>query len=150
VAFTDEENGGRGARCYAASVKERAGAQVAALESDAGAGHPFGLAAAVPREARDRLAPVLEALAAMGVGVVDWRSAEEHLGADIAPLQALGVPTFAPLVDTRHYFDVHHTAADTLDKVDPDALRRQVAVMAVVAYALAELPEPLPRLPAGK
>jgi hypothetical protein len=49
------------------------------------------------------------------------------------------------LVDTRHYFDYHHTAADTLDKVDPESFKTQVATMAVLAYYLAELPEPLQR-----
>lgn len=63
-----------------------------------------------------------------------------------AGLRAAGVPAFAPLVDTRHYFDYHHSAADTLDKIDPDTLRRQVAVMAVLAYTLAEMPEPLPQV----
>jgi hypothetical protein len=67
------------------------------------------------------------------------------MGADIAPLQEAGVPGFAPLVDTRHYFDYHHTAADTLDKVDPQNLRSQIATMAVLAYYLAELQDPLPR-----
>lgn len=54
------------------------------------------------------------------------------------------------MVDTRHYFDYHHTAADTLDKVDPDNLRRQVAVMTTLVYWLADAPEPLERLPVDK
>jgi hypothetical protein len=49
------------------------------------------------------------------------------------------------LVDTRHYFDYHHTAADTLDKVAPENLNCQTAVL---AYYLAEMPEPLPRFKA--
>jgi len=63
-------------------------------------------------------------------------------------LQSAGVPGFSPLVDARHYFDYHHTAADTLDKVDPQNLKTQVATMAVLAYYLAQLPEPLPRVKA--
>ena len=70
------------------------------------------------------------------------------LAAGFAPLQAAGTPGFSPLVDARHYFDYHHTAADTLDKVDPQNLKSQVATMAVLAYYLAQLPEPLPRIPA--
>ena len=67
--------------------------------------------------------------------------------ADVAqPLQGAGVPGFSPLLDTRHYFDYHHTAADTLDKVDPQNLKSQVATMAVLAYYLAQLPEPLARV----
>ena len=62
-------------------------------------------------------------------------------------MDAAGVPTLAPMVDTRTYFDYHHSAADTLDKVDQDNLRRQVALLAMMAYFVAELPEALPRLP---
>jgi carboxypeptidase Q len=69
---------------------------------------------------------------------------DDELGADIGPLQSAGVPGFAPLVDARHYFDYHHTAADTLDKVDPESLKTQVATMAVLAYYLAELSDRLP------
>lgn len=46
-------------------------------------------------------------------------------------------------MDGRHYFDFHHTAADTLDKVEPDAMRRQVALLAVLAYILAESAQPV-------
>ncbi len=89
------------------------------------------------------LQPVLNALRPVGTTVLSRHDSE--LGSDIAPLQGVGVPGFAPLVDSRHYFDYHHTAADTLDKVDPQNLRSQVATMAVLAYFLAEMPEPLPR-----
>jgi Zn-dependent M28 family amino/carboxypeptidase len=40
-----------------------------------------------------------------------------------------------------HYFDWHHTAADTVDKIDLDDLRRNVAAMAVMTYVLADMPE---------
>ena len=65
--------------------------------------------------------------------------------ASLPALQAAGVPGFAPLVDARHYFDYHHSPADTLDKVEPESLRSQTATMAVLAYYLAERAEPLPR-----
>jgi carboxypeptidase Q len=51
------------------------------------------------------------------------------------------------MVDTRTYFDYHHSAADTLDKIQPDNIRRQVAVLAVMAFYLADMPDALPRLP---
>ncbi len=89
------------------------------------------------------LQPVIDALGPIGATVL--RRRDGQLGADIELLQRAGVPGFAPLVDARHYFDYHHTAADTLDKVEPRSLRSQVATMAVLAYFLAELPEPLPR-----
>ena len=56
------------------------------------------------------------------------------------------MPTLAPIVDTRNYFDYHHSAADTLDKIQPEDIRRQVAVLAMMAYYLAESPDLLPRL----
>jgi len=143
IAWTNEENGGRGSKAYFASVGNSVESQSAAIESDDGAGRSLGVAAAVTKDSLATLQPVLDALRAIGATALS--SHDQALGSDIAPLQGAGVPGFAPLVDSRHYFDYHHTAADTLDKVDPQSLRSQVATMAVLAYFLAELPEPLPR-----
>ena len=143
VAWTNEENGTRGSEAYFKSVEGNLGTQIAAIESDDGAGRSLGIAAAVTKDSLELLQPVLEALRPIGATVLAHRDGE--VGADIEPLQKAGVPGFAPLVDSRHYFDYHHTAADTLDKVDPESFRTQVATMAVLAYYLAELPEPLPR-----
>jgi len=101
------------------------------------------VAAAVTKDSFATLQPVLSALGPIGATALS--RCDGDLGTDIAPLQEAGVPGFAPLVDSRHSFDYHHTAADTLDKVDPESLRSQVATMAVLAYFLAELPAPLPR-----
>jgi len=94
------------------------------------------------------LQPVLASLAPIGATVLMRR--EQQVGTDIGPLQGAGVPGFAPWLDTRHYFDYHHSAADTLDKVDPQNFKTQVATMAVLAYYLAEMPEPLPRFSVAK
>jgi hypothetical protein len=61
-------------------------------------------------------------------------------------LESKGVPGFAPITDTRAYFDYHHTSADTLDKVVPRELAENSAVLAVMAYGLANLPIALPRI----
>jgi len=143
IAWTNEENGTRGSQAYFASVKNSLQDQIAAIESDAGAGRSLGVGAAVNLVSLDTLRPALRALAPIGATALSRSDGE--MGADIAPLQEAGVPGFAPLVDTRHYFDYHHTAADTLDKVDPQNLRSQIATMAVLAYYLAELQDPLPR-----
>ena len=90
-----------------------------------------------------RLKAVVTALQPIGATVLLRR--EGVVGADIRPLQLAGAPGFAPVLDGRHYFDYHHTAADTLDKVNPENLRSEIAVMAVLAYFLAETPDPLPR-----
>jgi hypothetical protein len=69
----------------------------------------------------------------------------EHCGADIKPLEEAGVPAFSPIQDSRFYFNYHHSAADTLDKIVPKELAENSAVAAVLAYALANIEQPLPR-----
>jgi len=68
-------------------------------------------------------------------------------GSDIGPLMQKGVPGFSPVQDVRTYFHYHHTPADTLDKVDPQHLRENSAVIAVLSYALAVVPQDLPKFP---
>jgi carboxypeptidase Q len=148
IAWTNEENGGRGGEAYFDSVSATLHSQCAAIESDEGAGRSLGVIAAVTKDSLPMLQVVAEALAPLGATIIEHREGE--VGADIEPLQAAGVPGFAPLVDSRHYFDYHHTAADTLDKVDPASFASQIATMAVLAYYLADLPECLPRVPAAR
>ena len=97
------------------------GTQCAAMESDDGAGRALGISAAVTHDSLAGLQPVIDALRPLGATLLEAREGE--LGADIEPLQAAGVPGFAPLVDSRHYFDYHHTAADTLDKSNRSTCR---------------------------
>ena len=68
---------------------------------------------------------------------------EMDSGADLSPMPS--VTGLGLNVDGAHYFDVHHSAADTLDKVDPRELSRCVAAMASLAWILAEMPGRLPR-----
>lgn len=88
------------------------------------------------------LAPVAAILQSSGAGLLQQTADVES---DISPLSAKGVPAFGLWQDTRTYFDYHHTAADTLDKINPRELAENAAVMAVLAYALANLEQPLPR-----
>jgi Zn-dependent M28 family amino/carboxypeptidase len=60
-------------------------------------------------------------------------------GSDIEPLTADGVPALSPRTTGEHYFDWHHTEADTLDKVDPVEFKKNTAMLAVVAYVLADM-----------
>ena len=62
-------------------------------------------------------------------------------GADIGPMGRTGVTMVGLETDGRTYFDIHHTDADTLDKVDPQALADDVAAAAALAYVVADLPE---------
>ena len=67
-------------------------------------------------------------------------------GADIGPLKKQGVPVLGLVVDSVTYFDYHHSAADTVDKVDRRDLDRNVAAMALMAWGLAEDSATLPRV----
>ena len=60
-------------------------------------------------------------------------------GSDIGPLMADGVPGLSPRTTAAHYFDWHHTEADTLDKVDPVEFRKNAAMLSVVTYVLADM-----------
>jgi carboxypeptidase Q len=135
VAWMNEENGGRGGRTYTEANRALAGKHVAAYEDDNGSGRPFGLRAGIGLKAAALMAPLQAALAPMGAGAF---SREDVVGSgDLHDLEDAGVPTFEPWIDSANYFDYHHSPADTFDKVDPDNLRRHVAVMATTAWFLA-------------
>jgi hypothetical protein len=141
VLYMNEENGLRGGKAYAEAHAAELPGHVAALEIDSGAGQPTGLSATVGPGGLERLADLVRLLGPLGADSV----AAGGGGADIGPLQAAGVPLLGLRLDGTRYFDWHHSAADTLDKVDPRELALGAAAVAVVAYALAETPEPLPR-----
>src|SRR6266481_1187727 len=142
VAWMNEENGARGARTYADDHKADFANHFAAIESDLGAGHPLGFFAQGKPELLTLLQPLSTILQSQGAGVT--RLVEET-GTDVAPLGEAGVPTFAPIQDARTYFNYHHTAADTLDKVNPRELQENCALVAALAYTLASMPQSLPR-----
>jgi hypothetical protein len=143
IAWVDEESGGSGSRAYVKAHAAEIGNHFASIETDLGAGHPMGIFSDGSPEIITMLQPVSETLQTIGAGVL---RATEEAGSDIAGLSFRGVPGFAPIQDARKYFDYHHTAADTLDKVDPQELRENSAVIAVLAYALANTQQPLPRV----
>ncbi|MFN7931286.1 MAG: M20/M25/M40 family metallo-hydrolase [Blastocatellia bacterium] len=143
VAWMNEENGGMGGRTYAQDYKAEVANHIAAIESDLGASHPLGFHAHATPAALTKLRAASALLQSIGAGLVNV--ANNSPEADISPLDALGVPTFGLWQDSRTYFDYHHTTADTLDKIVPRELAENAAVMAVLAYAIANLPEPLAR-----
>jgi len=143
IAWMDEENGGRGHDAYAKAHEHDLDNHVAAIESDNGAAHPLGFQAKINAKALPLLKPVQDVLQSIGANLIQLT--ERSPGADIAPLAKAGVPTLGILQDARTYFNYHHTAADTLDKIVPQELRENSAALAVMGYALANLPEPLPR-----
>ena len=144
VGWTNEENGGRGGQAYRAAHAAEVDKHVFAMESDGGVFRPFGLAAVGSDSAIAMLGRIAPLLARIGADSVIRGGGE----ADIAPLLAAGVPGAGLIVDGTRYFWYHHTNADTPDKLDPRDVARCVALMAVYAYVIAEMPERLPRTPA--
>lgn len=141
VLFTNEENGIRGARAYAEAHREEVAKHVLALESDSGGFAPRGFEVQVKdAAARPR---VLERIAAIGALLESFgasRVREGGSGTDVGPLVEAGVPGLGLSVEGRTYFDIHHTEADTLDKVNPQHLADNVAAVAVLAYLVADWP----------
>ncbi len=141
VFYMNEENGLSGAFAYAKTHAAELPKHVAAVEADSGAGRPTGLGVAGDATAVKLLRDWTASLADLHL---DGPRTVEHGGADLIPLQNAGVPTVTVLQDVANYFDWHHTAGDTLDKIDPEELALNAVVYAVVVHALADAPERLP------
>ena len=143
IAWMDEENGGAGSQAYSKDHLMDFPRHVAAIESDSGAAHPLGFDIRMNNAATDLLRPIASVLQSFGANVLQPSSYPP--GADIAAMSDAGVPALGLLQDGRTYFNYHHSAADTLDKIDPRELRENGAAMAVMAYALASMKDALPR-----
>jgi carboxypeptidase Q len=134
VGWTNEENGLRGGNGYRDAHRAELDKHIAAIESDGGVFTGSDSAFAIVRQIGSLLAGIGAGEIARGGG-----------GADIGPIMALGVPGLGLNVDGTRYFWYHHTEADTVDKLDQREVALCVAVMAVMAYVLADMPEKLPR-----
>jgi Zn-dependent M28 family amino/carboxypeptidase len=142
IAWMNEENGTRGSKQYEKDHASEFPNHFAVNETDGGAGHPVGLNLKTKPEVKKILEPVAKILETIGAGSLNLA---EHVGADTAPIEKAGVPAFGPMQDNRFYFNYHHTAADTLDKIVPRELQENAGVVAVAAYAFANAEQPLPR-----
>jgi hypothetical protein len=142
IAWMSEEEGSQGAAQYMVDHKADFANHMGAIESDLGADHPTGIYYAGKPALGQWLRPVAQVLDAIGAATLD---ASPETGEDIGGLTENGVPSFAPVQDSRFYFNYHHTAADTFDKVDPRHLGENAAVVTVLAYALADSAEPAAR-----
>src|ERR1700730_5516570 len=142
IAWMNEENGSAGSKQYAKDHEKDFANHFAVMETDGSAGHPLGLNIKGKTELKTLLKPVAAILQESGAGML---TLVEHCGADIEPMEKANVPAFSPIQDSRFYFNYHHTAADTLDKIVPKELAENSALVAVAAYALANSDQPLPR-----
>jgi carboxypeptidase Q len=141
VGWTAEEVGIYGGQAYAEAPEREGERHVLGIESDSGVFSPLGFGFTGSDEAFAIVREIGRLLEPIGAGTVQRGGG----GADIGPMMERGMPGMGLNVEPTEYFWYHHTDADTLDKLDPEEVARCVATMAVMAYVVADLPEPLPR-----
>ncbi len=137
VFWVNEENGGRGGRAYRDKYRDELASHVMMLESDSGVFTPTGFGYTGPERGRAQV----KAIASLLAGIEATAIAPSGGGADIAPsVEAGGMPSLSLEVDESRYFVIHHTAADTVDKIDPLDVAKCTAAVGVLAYVVADMP----------
>ncbi len=144
--YANEENGLAGGKAYFKAHQAELDKHAAALESDSGTDYPVGFAWTAGPSAEPFVKEIAAILTPLGAGTLS----EGGAGADTGTLRIAGVPMFSMRQDSSRYFDYHHTANDTFDKIDPEGLDRNVAAVAAFAYCAASTPEMLERIPPDK
>lgn len=138
VLWANEESGLAGGKGYAARHAADLPKHAGAFEADSGTGAPQGFSWNAADSLEPALAAVAKLLEPLGAGTLRKGGAG---GADISPMLPAGVPLFGLRQDSSTYFDYHHTADDTFDKIEPASLDRAAAAVAAMAYTVADLPE---------
>jgi carboxypeptidase Q len=136
VLFANEEHGLDGAHAYATVHGQEALKHVVAMEADFGADAVYAVRWLGDLATRDRFVALARLLAPLDVERDD---APGGGGADVSPLRELGVPILDLRQDGSRYFDVHHTANDTVDKIDPGVYASAAAAFATAAWAAADM-----------
>jgi carboxypeptidase Q len=140
VLFTNEENGLAGGRAYLARYRSQLANHVLMLESDTGVFRPTGFGFSGSMAARATVQQIATLLQPIGVDKIGPSGG----GADIGPsVEAGGIPAMSLEVEGNSYFLIHHTEADTVDKIDPTDMAKAAAAVAIVAYVVADMPERL-------
>ena len=142
VLFANEEFGLSGAREYGrlADVENH----IVGMEADFGAGRVWRLSSRVAPEAMDKVQALQAMLADLDI---EPGNNESSNGPDLSPLRKAGMPVLSPQQDGTLYFDFHHTANDTLDKVNKDDLDQNVGVYAALTWIAANMEGDFGRLP---
>jgi carboxypeptidase Q len=140
VLWTNEENGGRGGLAYRDQHRAELSKHVMMLESDGGVFRPLGFGFSGSDRARETVRAIASLLTGIGANQISTGGG----GADIGPsLQEGHIPGMSLDVDGSKYFLIHHTQADTIDKIDPVEMAKCAAAVAVMAYVIADLPKRL-------
>ncbi|HWP99683.1 MAG TPA: M20/M25/M40 family metallo-hydrolase [Vicinamibacterales bacterium] len=139
VLFTNEENGLRGGLAYRDRHRAELPRHVLMLESDSGVIRPVGFGFSGSARARETVRAIAGLLAPIGIDQVRPGGG----GADIGPsVEAAGIPAMS-LIAEGEYFLVHHTPADTVERIPPEDMARAAAAIAVMSYVIAEMPQRL-------
>jgi carboxypeptidase Q len=142
VLWTNEEHGMSGATAYHDKYAHQAANHVLAIESDSGVFAPATLGFSGSAAGRMVMAQIAGLLAPLGLQDIGAGGG----GPDIDPIvQAGNVPALAYLGDASRLFTIHHTAADTVERIAPEELSKAAAAMAVITYVAAEMPERIPK-----
>lgn len=144
VLYASEEIDLSGAKAYAAAHSGDLDRHVLGLESDGGAFQPYGLAARVGPDRLSLVRAMQAVVEPLGIG---YLGTDASGGADLGPLRERGMPVMDIRTDAQPYFDLHHTADDTFDKVDAALVRLNVAALAAIAYLAADAEGGFGRLP---
>ncbi|MFZ5972101.1 MAG: M20/M25/M40 family metallo-hydrolase [Bacteroidota bacterium] len=132
VMFMNEENGLRGGIKYAEMAEKNKEKHLAAIESDRGGFTPRGFTISADEKTRAKIQSWKGLMEPYGLS--DF--SQEGGGADIGPLAQQGVTLLGFLPDSQRYFDYHHTAEDTFDKVNKRELEMGAASMAAMVYLM--------------
>jgi carboxypeptidase Q len=142
VLFTNEENGIRGGNGYRDAYLKEAEQHVLAIESDSGVFAPARLGFTGSEAATKTIAAIGSLLTPLGLQHIGTGGG----GADIGPIATAGkVPMLAYQGDSTRYFTIHHTPADTVDRIAPEEVSKAAAALAVVTYVVADARERLAR-----
>ncbi|HEY8585750.1 MAG TPA: M20/M25/M40 family metallo-hydrolase [Rhodanobacter sp.] len=136
IAFANEEMGLWGGRAYADKHGPNVDKFQLGSESDFGAGKIWRMSASVKPEARGAIEQIAQVLAPLGVAYEAARPGGG--GSDLSQMHARGMAALSLTQDGTRYFDWHHTANDTLDKIVPAELAQNVAVYAAFSYMAAQ------------
>jgi hypothetical protein len=140
VFWANEENGTRGGMAYRDQFKDQLKNHVIAIEMDGGTERPVGLGVTGGGEkALAQMRSIGKLLAPIGAGLVTAGGG----GTDIGPIMREGVIGSGVRTVGKRYMEWHHTAADTIDKIDPIEFKKNIAQLAVFAYVLADMDERL-------
>jgi carboxypeptidase Q len=142
VLFTNEENGIRGGLAYRDAHASEAQQHVLAIESDSGVFAPARIGFTGSEAAVKMMGEISTLLAPLGFQNIGSGGG----GADIGPIAAAGkVPMLAYQGDSMRYFTIHHTPADTIDRIAPEEVSKAAAALSVITYVVADARTRLPR-----